>query len=81
MEKWKRDLVIPELTQWTSLLESALASRSGISAINPLAASLGASRSSQDLLRAIQTLQKAIEYAQSNVSVAAICGWLQWALR
>ena len=81
MDKWKRDQLIPELTQWVSLLESALASRSGIHAINPLASSLGASRSSQDLLRAIQTLQKAIEYAQGNVSPATLCSWLLWNLR
>ena len=81
MEKWKRDQLIPELTQWMSLLESALASRSGAGAVNPVAASLGASRSSQELLSAIRSLQKAIEYAQGNVSPAAICGWLLWSLR
>ena len=81
MDKWKRDQLIPELTQWVSLLESALASRSGISAVNPLATSLGASRSSQDLLHAIQTLQKAVEYAQGNVSPATLCSWLLWNLR
>ena len=81
MEKWKRDQLIPELTQWVSLLEAALASRSGAGAVNPLASQLGASRSSQELLSAIRALQKAIEYAQGNVSVATICGWLLWALR
>ena len=81
MEKWKRDQLIPELTQWTSLLEAALASRSGAGAVNPLAAQLGASRSSQELLSAIRALQKAVEYAQGNVSPAAICGWLLWTLR
>ena len=26
-------------------------------------------------------LKKAIEYTQSNVSTAAVCGFLEWALR
>ena len=81
MEKWKRDQLIPELTQWLTLLESALAYRSGAAAVSPMASTLGASRSSQELLRAIQALQKAIEYAQGNVSPATVCGWLLWALR
>ena len=81
MEKWKRDQLIPELTQWLILLESALAYRSGAAAVSPMASTLGASRSSQELLRAIQALQKAIEYAQGNVSPATVCGWLLWALR
>lgn len=42
---------------------------------------LAGSRSSKDLLQAVEHLRKAIEYAQGNVSVAAICGWLTWALR
>jgi hypothetical protein len=46
-----------------------------------LARQLGAQRSSAELLRAIRQLQKSIEYAQGNVSPAAICGHLVWALR
>ena len=34
-----------------------------------------------ELLEAIRHLQKCTEYAQGNVSPAAICGYLQWALR
>jgi hypothetical protein len=48
---------------------------------NPLARAVSAQRSSRDLMQAISHLQKAIEYAQGNVSVAAICGWLSWQLR
>ena len=81
MEKWKRDQLIPELTQWASLLEAALASRSGSGAVSPMAATLAASRSSQELYGALRSLQKAIEYAQGNVSPAAVIGWLLWALR
>ncbi len=81
MEKWKRDSFIPELTQWLQLLQSALVCRSGMPVLSPLARQLSAARSAQELLEAVKNLQKAIEYAQGNVSVAAICGYLAWALR
>ena len=81
MEKWKRDQLIPALQQWLMALEEALACRSGQAAISPMATQIAGQRSGQELLTATQNLQKAIEYAQGNVSVAAICGWLQWALR
>ena len=81
MEKWKRDQLIPELGQWTALVESALACRSGAGAVSPMASAISASRSSQELLSAVRSLQKAAEYAQGNVSVAAVCGWLSWVLR
>ena len=38
-------------------------------------------RPSRDLVEAIAVLQKIIEYAQGNVSVGAICGYLMHALR
>ncbi len=81
MEKWKRDQLIPILQQWTELLENALTCRSGMSAVNPLAKKLAESRRSDELLSAIRHLQKCAEYAQGNVSPAAICGYLEWALR
>ena len=81
MEKWKRDQLIGELQQWLQLLQSALVCRSGMPAISTLARELSARRSSKDLMEAVRHLQKAIEYAQGNVSPAAICGWLEWALR
>ena len=81
MEKWKRDQLIPALQQWLMTLEEALACRSGMSAISPIAAQIATQRSGPELLSAIQNLQKAIDYAQGNVSVAAVCGWLQWMLR
>ena len=80
MEKWKRDQLIPTLHQWVRLLQEAFSSRSGAAASGP-AAELAAKRTSKDLLEAIRFLQKAIEYAQSNVSPAAVCGWLVWVLR
>ena len=81
MEKWKRDQLIPVLEQWVALFEGALACRSGMAALSPLSAQLASNRSAMDLNNAIGLLQKAIEYAQGNVSCAAICGWLTWVLR
>ena len=81
MEKTKRDQLIPLLEQWTSCLEGSLLYRSGVGVATPMARELSAGRSAQELMNAIQQLQKAIEYAQGNISPAAICGYLQWALR
>ena len=81
MEKWKRDQLIPILQQWTELTENALACRSGAPAASPMAKTLSQNRSSRELMTAIDNLQKATEYAQGNVSTAAICGWLLWVLR
>ena len=81
MEKWKRDMLIPELQQWLELLEQALLVRSGLGAVTSEAAAIGRSRSPRDLMRCCQSLKKAMEYAQGNVSCAAVCGWLTWELR
>ena len=81
MEKWKRDALADTLESWRELLESALASRSGIRAVSPLSRKLAQSRSSPELLNAVQCLQKAVDYTTGNVSPAAVCGWLEWALR
>ena len=81
MEKLKRDQLLPLLESWVQLLESALAYRSGSSAVSAAARDIGTRRSPGDLMAAIHALQKGIEYAQTNVSPAAICGWLSWELR
>ena len=81
MEKWKRDQFLPILEQWLQLLQSALVSRSGMQAISPAARALSTARSAKELMDGIRHLQKAIEYTQGNVSVAAVCGYLEWALR
>ena len=78
MEKWKRDALIPVLSGWLAILEEALA---GYREISTLAGEIAARRTAPDIYRAIQTLQKALTYAQGNVSPGAICGWLAWALR
>ena len=81
MEKWKRDALAEILQQWIELLESALASRSGIHAISAQARELSRQRTAPELHRAVLTLKKAQEYTMSNVSPAAVCGWLAWELR
>ena len=81
MEKWKRDTLIPALQEWLELLEQALLVRSGMSAVTAEAAAIGTARSPQDLMRCCAALKKAMEYAQGNVSCAAVCGWLSWELR
>ena len=81
MEKWKRDQLLSALQQWRSGLQDALECRSGIAPSSRQASELAAKRSGPELYQAIAYMQKAMEYAQGNVSVAAICGWLQWALR
>ena len=81
MEKWKRDQALPVFEAWLSILQEALTCRSGAAASGRAARELAAQRSSKDLLMAVRALQKAIEYTQGNVSVAAVCGWLTYALR
>ncbi len=81
MEKWKRDQFIPLLEQWVMLLAGGLACHSGVPTTTFMAKELAAARSPQALHTGITVLKKYIEYAQGNVSVAAICGELIWALR
>ena len=81
MEKWKRDQFLQLLQQWLEMLEGALACRGGAPALSPMSAKLAQARSGAQLLSAAQAVQRAMEYAKKNVSVAAICGWLQYALR
>lgn len=81
MEKWKRDALIPELEQWLNVVQSAQLCRAGVQMAQPEAAQIASARSGVQLHAAIENLNKAIECAQQNVSPAAVCGWLLWALR
>ena len=81
MQKWKRDQLVELLGQWIGLLEQALTVRAGLPAVSAPVRTLSAGRSSRDLMEALQNLKKARAYAQGNVSPAAVCGWLEWALR
>ena len=81
MERWKRDQAIPVFEAWKEALLEGLSCRSGVTSPSRAGKLLAAGRSSKDLLAAIQAMQKAIEYTQGNVSVAAVCGWLIHVLR
>ena len=81
MEKWKRDALAEILQSWLELTEQALACRSGIHTVSGFARQLAQSRTSEDLHHAARQLKKAVTYTQSNVSPAAVCGWLAWELR
>ena len=81
MEKWKRDALAEILAQWLELLESALTSRAGMSAVSTHGRELARNRSAVEIYEGTQVLKKALVYTQSNVSPAAVCGWLAWTLR
>ena len=81
MEKWKRDALAEILAQWLELLESALTSRAGMTAISTHGRELARNRSAVEIYEGTQVLKKALVYTQSNVSPAAVCGWLAWTLR
>lgn len=81
MEKWKRDALAETLQVWIELCQSALCARLGDTPALALSRDLAAARSSGDLMEIIRLIKKAKEYTLSNVSPAAVCGWLSWALR
>ena len=81
MEKWKRDALAEILAQWLELLESALTSRAGMAAVSTHGRELARNRSAVEIYEGTQVLKKALVYTQSNVSPAAVCGWLAWTLR
>jgi len=81
MEKWKRDALTEILTQWLELLEGAFTSRAGVYAVSSHSRELAQRRTAAEIHDAVLAIKKALDYTQSNVSPAAICGWLTWALR
>ena len=81
MEKWKRDDLADILQSWLELTEEALAARSGRPPLSPHARALSQSRAPAELLDLSCCLKKAADYTMSNVSPAAVCGWLVWQLR
>ena len=80
MEKWKRDAFVAELGAWSALLRGALVCRSGQLGTTDAERALGAARSAREIMNAYNELQNAMQYAQGNVSVAALCGDLLWKL-
>ena len=81
MEKTKRDQALEEVEQWLHLLQNALSCRSGMTAVSAPARQLARQRTGEQLYEAICQVKKALDYGRSNVSPAAICGYLQWYLR
>ena len=81
MEKCKRDKLVEILAQWRQLLGEALLARCGHAGPEPDCAVIAAARTSRELRAAAASLEKAMAYAQGNVSPAAICGALAWELR
>ena len=81
MEKWKRDALAETLSQWLELTENALFCRSGMETVSPHSRQLASQRTNGELNRVIDHLQKALRYTQSNVSPAAVCGYLEWELQ
>ena len=76
MEKWKRDQALAQWQEWLEILEGAMACRAGMPALSPLSSRLAPARTAAEWNAAVEAVKKAMTYAQSNVSVAAICGWL-----
>ena len=81
LEKWKRDALAELLQSWLELMENALACRSGVASASAPARQLASRRSSSELYQAAIALKKALDYTMSNVSPAAVCGWLTRELR
>ena len=76
MEKWKRDALIECLNQWLQLLTESLSCRAGLPAASRQAREISGGRSALEIRQAISFIQQGLAYAHSNVSPAAICGWL-----
>lgn len=81
MEKLKREQLFTLLSQWREVLLSALSYRAGAPAENQFSEALCRGRTAAELSAACGALELAMQYAQGNVSVGAICGDLFWKLR
>ena len=81
MEKWKREALAEILDSWAAILEGAIVCRSGGTAVSSLSRNLSTCRTGGELLDALKAVKKAADYTRSNVSPAAVCGYLAWALR
>lgn len=77
MEKWKRDVLGDMLEQWREIVENALLCQNGMDTVSPLARQLSTAATGPRLFEMLELLQKCALYNQSNVSPAAICGYLE----
>jgi DNA polymerase-3 subunit delta' len=81
MQKWKRDAVISELEKWAEVVHTAIGYRHQFTVTREDAKQLGNALSTDQLIVVARTLRTAIEYANENVAVTTICGYLEWMLR
>ena len=81
MEEWKGDKLRQTLILVQNVFQQALLARAGMKAATKNAQELAKLRNARELNEAIACLKKADLYLQGNVSPAAVCGWLSWALR
>ncbi len=81
LEKSKRDALAELLQDWQMLLENALTAACGMRTVSDQARRLAAALDSRTLHRQYALVRKAREYTLGNVSPAAVCGYLEWALR
>lgn len=81
MEKMKREDFSQVIGSWLQLLQNALSCRSGQKSVSQTVIGISRQVTGSRLLESIRTLQTAAEYTLANVSVAAVCGWLQYKLR
>lgn len=81
LEKSKREALAELLQDWQMLLENALTASCGMRTVSDQARRLAAALDSRTLHRQYTLVRKAREYTLGNVSPAAVCGYLEWALR
>ena len=81
LEKSKRDVLAELLRDWQGLLENALTAACGIRTVSDQARRLATVLDTRTLHRQYTAVRKAREYTLSNVSPAAVCGYLEWVLR
>ena len=81
LEKSKRDVLAELLQDWQGLLENAITAACGEGTVSDQARRLAAALDVRTLHRQYAAIRKAREYTLSNVSPAAVCGYLEWALR
>ena len=77
MERMKRDQLQPLLLEWAEVLHQAMLVRTGLPGAWETARQIGHSRTTAEALHARQSLCRAAELLNGNVSPGAVCGALQ----
>ena len=76
MERLNREQFLELMGQWLRIVEGALACRFGMPVVLDDSRRLAPVRGAAQWNGVVEQLKQAMEYAQGNVSVAAICGHL-----